>query len=137
MTAKGSSVWHARWSPDGRYLSFLSARQWGEGSGSQVFTLDLRGGEGVQLTNVEQGVEGYEWSPDGKQLVLVIRDRDPNEAPGPWVIDRLQIKDDYVGYLNRLRTHLYVFDVETKSIVQITSGDYEDYDPAWSPDGST
>jgi len=136
MTAKGSSAWQPRWSPDGKYLSFLSERKGGEGSGSQVFTLNLRGGEGVQLTSVEQGVEGYEWSPNGKRLVLLIRDQDTNEVPGPWVIDRLQFKEDYEGYLNRLRAHLYVFNVETKASVQITSGDYEDSDPAWSPDGS-
>jgi len=134
MTAKGSSVWRPRWSPDGKYLTFMANSR---GQGSQVFTLDLRGGERVQLTSVKQSVEGYEWSPDGKRLVLVIRDPKPKaKVPGPWVIDRLQIKEDYQGYLNRLRAHLYVFDVETKATVQITSGDYEDYDPAWSPDGS-
>ncbi len=52
------------------------------------------------------------------------------------MIDRLQFKDDYVGYLNRLRAHLYIYDIETKATVQITSGDYEDFDPTWSPDGS-
>ena len=135
MTATGGSVSRPRWSPDGKYLAFLSQR--GEEEGQQVFTLDLRGGEGVQLTNVEPGVEAYEWSPDGKRLVLVIRDPAPKEeTPGPWVIDRLQFKDDYEGYLNRLRAHLYVFDIETKATVQITSGDYEDYAPAWSPDGT-
>jgi len=41
-----------------------------------------------------------------------------------------------VGYLNRLRAHLYVFHIDTKAVTQITSGDYEDYSPAWSPDGS-
>ncbi len=138
MTAEGNSAWRPRWSPDGRSLAFLSSRL-GE-QGTQVFTLDLSGGEGVQLTNIEQGVEAYEWSPDGNRLVLLIRDSDPTEGggepDGPWVIDRLQFKADYVGYLNRLRAHLYVFDVETKAVVQITSGDYEDYDPTWSPDGS-
>ena len=136
MTAKGSSVWRPRWSPDGKYLTFMASSR-GQGSGPQVFTLDLRGGERVQLTSVKQGVEGYEWSPDGKRLVLLIRDPKPSQkAPGPWVIDRLQFKEDYQGYLNRLRAHLYVFHVKTKATVQITSGDYEDYDPAWSPDGS-
>ena len=135
MTATGSSAGRPRWSPDGKYLTFMTSSS--SGQGSQVFTLALSGGERVQLTSVEQGVEGYEWSPDGKRLVLLIRDRKPSqeEATLPWVIDRLQFKDDYVGYLNRQRAHLYVFDVETKATVQITSGDYEDYDPAWSPDG--
>ncbi len=87
MTARGSSVWGPRWSPDGKYLTFMASSS---GQGAQVFTLDRRGGERVQLTRVEQGVEGYEWSPDGKRLVLVIRDPKPKaKAPGPWVIDRL------------------------------------------------
>jgi len=135
MTAKGSSAGRPRWSPDGMYLTFMASSG---GQGSQVFALDLRGGERVQITNVEQGLEAYEWSPDGKRLLLLIRDSDPNQgkADGPWVIDRLKFKEDYVGYLNRLRAHLYVFDIETRASLQITSGDYEDYDPAWSPDGS-
>jgi dipeptidyl aminopeptidase/acylaminoacyl peptidase len=132
MTAKGSSVWRPRWSPDGKYLTFMASSR---GQGSQVFTLDLRGGERVQLTRVKQGLEGYEWSPDGKRLVLLIRDQSKDKSDGPWVIDRLKFKEDYVGYLNRLRAHLYVHDLETKATVQVTSGDYEDYSPAWSPDG--
>ncbi|HLI92149.1 MAG TPA: hypothetical protein VKU83_01005, partial [Puia sp.] len=40
---------HARWSPDGRYLSFLSGRQAsgadGNIKGSQVWLMDRRGGE--------------------------------------------------------------------------------------------
>ena len=136
MTAKGSSAWSPRWTPDGKKLSFVAYSE--ESESSQVHTLDLRGGERVQLTNVSGGVEGYEWSPDGNRLALIIRDQDPDTdaGPGPWVIDRLKFKADYVGYLNRLRGHLFVFDIETGGATQITSGDYEDYSPTWSPDGS-
>jgi len=134
MTARGNSAWRPRWTPDGKHLSFLSSRN---GSGTQVFTLDLRGGEGEQLTDLEQGVDSFEWSPDGTRLVLTMTDAAPEEdGPGPWVIDRLRFKSDYVGYLDRRRGHLYVYDVSTDSVMQITSGDYEDYSAAWSPDGS-
>ncbi len=133
MTAKGSSIWSPSWSLDGKYLTFMASSR---SQGSQVFTLDISGGERVQITSIKEGVEGYEWSPDGKRLVLLIRDQNQEKSDGPWVIDRLQFKEDYEGYLNRLRAHLYVYDVETKATVQITSGDYEDYSPAWSPDGS-
>ncbi len=133
MTAKGSSAWGPRWSPDGKHLSFIASRN---GHGSQVHKLDMRGGEGIQVTNIERGVEGYEWSPDGKKLVLIIRDPDENSDQIPWVMDRLQFKQDYVGYLNRQRGHLFVLDIEAGKLTQLTAGDYEDYSPAWSPDGS-
>ena len=133
ITAKGSSAWDPAWGQDSKHLSFIATGS--DSDSSQVFTLDLHGDERVQITHVEGGVEGYEWSPNGKQLALLVRDLQTDTGPGPWIIDRLKFKEDYVGYLNRLRTHLYVFDIDDKSITQITSGDYEDYSPTWSPDG--
>ena len=133
MTARESSAWRPRWLPDGKYLSFIATSD--DGS-SQVFTLAMAGGERRQLTDIDGGVEGYEWSPDGSRLVLVLRDPAEEKEPGPWVIDRLRFKQDYVGYLDRRRGHLYSFDVDSKDVTQLTSGDYEDYSPVWSPDGS-
>jgi dipeptidyl aminopeptidase/acylaminoacyl peptidase len=143
MTGAKRSASHPRWSPDGRYLSFLAAPEDGE---DQVWTLYREGGEAVQLTDTAQGVRDYEWSPDGQRMVLVLQDPTPEELavkrgekkpknPPPWVINRRQFKLDYVGYLDRHRTHLYVLDVAARAMTQITSGDYDDSEPAWSPDG--
>ena len=55
----------------------------------------------------------------------------------PWVIDRLHFKEDEIGYLDRLRTHLYVFNLADGKMKQVTFGDYDDSDPAWSPDGKS
>ncbi|MBT8441375.1 MAG: S9 family peptidase, partial [Gammaproteobacteria bacterium] len=133
MTMKGSSAWRPRWTPDGKHLSFIASA--GDGS-SQVFTLPMHAGERAQLTGIDGGVEGYEWSPDGQRLVLILRDPEDAQGPGPWVIDRLKFKQDYVGYLDRRRGHLYAYNIADSSVMQITAGDYEDYSPAWSPDGS-
>ena len=143
MTAVGSSASRPRFSPDGKYLAFLSARNDEE---KQVWTLFRQGGDAVQRTKVRQGVDSFEWSPDGSRMVLVIKDPKPEEleddddkdekTPKPWVIDRLQFKQDYIGYLDRRRTHLYVLDVDTGEQTQITFGDYDDSEPAWSPDGT-
>jgi dipeptidyl aminopeptidase/acylaminoacyl peptidase len=152
MTAEGVSSSHPRWSPDGKYLAFLSSRNSGK---SQVWLLNRLGGEAVRLTETVQGVNDFEWSPDSTRLALVLQDPKPedSEAPKdkdkdkptpakpktqpPYVIDRLQFKEDTVGYLDRRRTHLYIFDVAAKSLTQVTSGDYDDNEPTWSPDGKS
>jgi dipeptidyl aminopeptidase/acylaminoacyl peptidase len=144
MTGEGSYASTPRWSPDGRYLSFLAAR--GDDA-TQVWALNRLGGEAQPLTAVDSGVEAYEWAPDGRRLALVIKDRDPSEVaaedgegkgadtPKPWVIDRLLFKMDGAGYLDRRRTHLYVFEIESKKLTQLTGGDFDDSEPAWAPDG--
>ncbi len=149
LTAEGVSSAHPRWSPDGKYLAFTSARNAGK---NQVWLLDRRGGEAQKLTEVAQGVSDFEWSPDSTRLALILQDPKPEDAeaakesdkdkpaakpktPPPFVIDRLQFKQDTVGYLDHRRTHLYLFDVASKKITQVTSGDFDDNEPAWSPDG--
>ncbi len=146
MTASYTNASSPQWSPDGKYLSFLGVRGKDDKAKAQVWLLDRRGGEAQQYTKVKQGVNGFLWAPNGQQMVLTIKDPKPedpetdkdndksnDEKPEPFVIDRLQFKKDYVGYLDRRRTHFYLFD-GTNDPVQITSGDYDDSDPKWSPD---
>ena len=146
MSAGEQNSSHPRWSPDGQYLGFLSAR---DEAKTQVWTLFRQGGEAIQRTDTPQDVSSFEWSPDGSKMVLVLQDPKPAEleahakgedyeektAP-PWVIDREQFKVDYTHYLDRRRTHLFVLDLASGKTTQITSGDFDDSEPAWSPDGS-
>ncbi len=144
MTAKGYSASTPKWSPDGKFLSFMAAR--GDSAKTQVWVMDRRMGEGQQLTRAKWGINGYEWSPDGSRILLAIRDPDPIDTlpahkkpkrTPPWEVDRLQFKRDYQGYItgNR-RTHLHVFDVATGETTQITSGDWDASLGVWSPDGT-
>jgi dipeptidyl aminopeptidase/acylaminoacyl peptidase len=144
LTAEGVSSWAPQWSPDGRQLGFLSARDDGE---TQVWMLDRRGGEAVQVTALPQSVRSFAWSPDSQHLALVLQDLKPahraaieagedyEAAPEPWVIDRIHFKQDYVGYLDRRRTHIYRFDLTDGTLRQLTTGDFNHSDPSWSPEG--
>ena len=138
-----------RWSPDGRYLAFLASRGTEEEKklGAQVWLLDRRGGEAQKLTEIKGGVNEYAWSPDGRRLVLVSTEQDPAEEPEkmegwkrktkpPIVIDRYHFKQDREGYLKRLGSHLWLFDVAGRKAEALTAGPYSDGRPVWSPDGS-
>jgi dipeptidyl aminopeptidase/acylaminoacyl peptidase len=77
LTAEGASSSHARWSPDGKFIAFLSAREEGK---TEVWLLNRLGGEASRLTDTPQDVEDFAWSPDSRQLVLVLRDASPDEV---------------------------------------------------------
>ncbi|MCU1242264.1 MAG: peptidase [Candidatus Acidoferrum typicum] len=154
LSAEAVSSSHPRWSPDGKYLAFLSARNEGK---TQVWLLNRAGGEAQRLTGTPQDVDDFAWSPDSTRLVVILRDPSEEELAEaktkdkekdddgkdkkpktrkPWVIDRLQFKTDEVGYLDRRRAHLYILELATKNLTQISSGDYDDAHPVWSPDSS-
>lgn len=127
-----------KWSPDGRYLAVLSDRA---DETSQVWLFDRSGGDPQQLTTLKQGVDAFEWSPDSLQMLLLAEDPTPADLddeekpnPRPYVIDRLQFKEDYVGYLDRYRTHIHVVNLKNRDVRQVTSGDFDDSEAAWSPD---
>ena len=127
----------ARFAGNTRAISFLSSR--GDPHDSdQLWLMPMEGGEAHKLTSVRDGVNDYSWSPDGKRVVLALDDStvEADSAPHPIVLDRFQFKADVQGYLDHHRTHLWIFDVATKSLTQITSGDHDEMMPEWSPDGS-
>lgn len=133
----GDSDESPRWSPDGKSLAFLATRP--EDGRTQIWLLDRRGGEARQLTNVKEQILDYQWSPDGRRMVLVMREaQEPDAAPQPIVIDRFQFKADVEGYLTAdSRSHLYLFDIQTGKLEALTTDPrFADDHPAWSPDGS-
>lgn len=144
MTDKETSASDPQWSPDGKFLSFTASKA--EDAKTQIWTLNRLGGEAVQLTNVIPGVGDYAWSPDGSRLLLTLtdpkpadltEDKDDDNKAVPYVIDRMQFKQDYSGYLDRRRTHVYVYTPNSDTTVQLTFGDYDDSNPVWSPDGKS
>jgi len=134
-----------RFSPDGRYLVFISSRT-DKHDNDQLWLLDRTGGEARPLTKLDGSVVDYAWSPNGKQIALIVLDKDPNaedpdakeedKKPKPIVIDRFQFKRDIDGYLGTRRQRLMLLDVATGQAHRLLTGDFDDYLPAFSPDGS-
>jgi len=135
-----------RWSPDGRWIAFLSDRA-DPDAGAQIWLFARAGGEPHQLTEMKGDVSDFAWAPDSKRLALIAND-EPIDKPDknakesekkpakPIVIDRYQFKEDITGYLTNVRHHLYVFDITTKTPALLTPGAHDEWFPAWSPDGS-
>jgi dipeptidyl aminopeptidase/acylaminoacyl peptidase len=143
VTQSAASEQSPGWSPDGKYLSFLSNRS-GKDDPDSFWLLDRRGGEARQMTHFKGDVLDYDWSPDGSKVALVVLDdplpgadnQDEDKTPPPVVIDRYYFKEDETGYLDSRREHLYVLDVASGKVDALTSGRFSERYPAWSPDGT-
>lgn len=152
FTLSASDASSPTWSPDGRWLAFVSERE-GEAKGKdqkklgkgkpQIWLLPVDGGEARQLTFMEHGATSPVWSPDSKRLIFSAEvgpadeeTEDGKPLPKVRVIDRLWYRLDGVGFTYERRSHLFLIDVNGGTPQQLTDGDWDDVDAAWSPDGT-
>ena len=57
------------WAPDGSFFVFVSNRDSEESGGDQLYMMRHDGGEAQKITEAEEGVSGFNFSPDGSWLV--------------------------------------------------------------------
>lgn len=135
----------ARWSPDGSWIAYFG--RVGEESGlvivrpggsGQTFLASVRG------TNhpLPSSGERLSWAPDGSAIAFVSTTPGPESADAtgdPVVITRYLYKPTASEGLTRFndnrRAHIFVVDIESKRVRQITDGDYYEHSIDWSPNG--
>ncbi|MEL7340531.1 MAG: hypothetical protein AAGM67_08605, partial [Bacteroidota bacterium] len=118
-------------SPDGMKLAFLSGRT----DKSQVFVMRLMGGEPEQITEAENGVSSFQWSPDGETIAYVMRDPDSEEE----VKAKKEKRDVILVDQNFKYNHLYTVPVAAddegkRSSKRLTQGEFHIGSFDWSPD---
>ncbi len=141
------------WSPDGRWLAFVSDREGGEAADKepkkrdkgkpQLWLIPTDGGEARQLTFMEHGVSSPVWSPDSKRLLfsaavgpVAEESEDGKQLPQVRVIDRLWYRLDGAGYIYERRSHLFLLAISGGEPEQLTDGEWDDGEATWSPDAT-
>jgi dipeptidyl aminopeptidase/acylaminoacyl peptidase len=132
FTRGEKSVSNAKWSPDGTILAFTKEGGEEKDAKPQVWFFYADGGDAWQVTKHKSGVGGYEFSPDGKTLLLVAT---VPESAGQE--KRKKDKDDAVVVDHDFKMEqLWIWDIATGEEKQITKGELTVSDPRWSPDGT-
>lgn len=135
-----------RWSPNGRFIAFLSNRK--DEKQAQLHIIPLNGGEARPLTSFKGSIASYQWSPDGTKFVCQFRQKDQEAIEREEDeqkkklgvvarhITRVYYKLDGAGYLPKEHWHIWTVDAATGEATQLTAGDtYDETEPCWSPDG--
>lgn len=131
-----------RWSPDGSRLAFISERE--PGKKGQLYVMPAAGGEPARLTELRHGLSAPEWSPDGTRLAFAARvggppepesEEDKRKSKPPRVITTMKYRFNGEGFTYDRRPQIFVVAADGGEPRQLTEGDYDHADPAWSPDG--
>ena len=132
FTRGESSASRAAFSPDGRWLSFTTAR-----SGSnQIWVIPLDGGEAHQVTEAKSGVGQYRWSPAGDAIAFVMRDPQTEEEEKAAKEKRdVILVDQSFKYGHIYTVPLDPAATETAEATRLTEGDFHVTSFDWAPDG--
>jgi dipeptidyl aminopeptidase/acylaminoacyl peptidase len=127
LTFSGKSDSSPRWSPDGASIAFVSDRD----GAAQLYRLSMRGGEAEKLTDRKEAVGAFRWSPDGTRIALLMAEPKPDAQQ-----KRERDKDDsrVVDKDNR-RARVWILDVASRNLKQLTSGAWQIAQIEWLPSG--
>ncbi|MGI2329407.1 S9 family peptidase [Planococcus sp. YIM B11945] len=132
------------WSADGKFVAFLSTRS----EKNQLYVMPAAGGEARALTEFENGVNGFLWSPCGTKIWFDAEvkegkaftdqeEKEEKKKPEPYIVDKMKYKMDGAGLLPKdVHRHIGVIDIATKNVEQLTEGTYHHSLEAVSHDGT-
>ena len=121
LTTTGHSCNPAEWSPDGKWIAFVSDRPGSlpksPAEKRQLWIMPADGGEAQQLTKMEKGVGGFEWSPDSTRIAISAEAPEPKPSK-----DRKESFGDYhVIHSDYEMAHLWLLDIpKTDSAGRVT-----------------
>ena len=144
-------------SPDGRWIAFTRSPPAGTRAASQeeaargvshpqLWVIPATGGEARQLTALPRGASSPAWAPDSRSLLVTSETGQPddpeaaaavvsgNDVPYVRTIDTMLYRWDGRGWIYEWRSHVFRVELDAQ-LTQLTDGDHNDADPAWSPDG--
>ena len=135
-------VGKTRFSPDDTLLGYLAPGRGKYADYQQIWTINTKNLVKRQITRLKANINDFEWSPDGKKMVLVVESKASDEktkktsikTPEPIVIDRYHFKQDGNDFLGDERQHLYLLDIKSRTTKQLTKGSSNEILPSWSPD---
>src|SRR5437773_4247787 len=105
-----------RWSPDGRKIAFISARE----EKPQIFLISPFGGEATKLTDSKSGVQSFQWAPDGNRIAYVApQEPTPDEEKKQKDKDDAQVIDKDLKF-----SRLWVIDVAAGKATQLVKGEF-------------
>ena len=142
LTSAKKSSTNAAWSPDGKWIAFLSDRP-GQITGTpegkkQLYVISADGGEAQQLTKTENDVNAFDWAPDSARIAFSMTDPEPKALK-----DRKEKYGEYsVVHADYQMTHLWTIEVPGGSAPagepkRLTEGDkFSLGEFLWSPDGT-
>jgi len=118
------------WSPDDTRIAFLSKR--GNDKVSQIYVINVNGGEAKRISSHESSVSSIKWSKCGKYIYFLANDCYTKEE-----IKRKKLKDDVKCFENDYKQrHLWKVAVDTGEEIKITKGDFSVGRYSLSYDGS-
>ncbi len=124
-----------RWSPDGKWISFTSARD----GKNNLYILPVGGGESEKITDVKSGIGAYNWSRDGKMIAFTMTDAASDKEE-----KNIKSKNDWYFMDEEIKQNrLFVLWMDKKDTTgkrvqkQITKENYNVNAFDWSADGKS